>query len=127
MEMSSRNKFFLLLVSILMFNTSFQARTPRKLFLFGKGQLGFQTQLQWLENDSLGVTERDVKIEAAEFNSELAKRYHIKSSEFTILLIGRDGGEKYRTHAPITTKRLFGIIDAMPMRQSEIQRKSGSR
>ncbi len=125
--MSSQNKFFLLLVSVLMINTSFQDFTPRKLLLFGKGQLAFQTQLQWLEIESLEVTERDLKIEAVEFNSELAKRFHIKSGQFTILLIGRDGGEKYRTHEPVTTKRLFGIIDAMPMRQSEIQHKRGSR
>jgi Domain of unknown function (DUF4174) len=124
--MSSRNKSFLLLVSVLMINTSFQDFTPRKLLLFGKGQLAFQKQLQWLEIDSLGVTERDLKIEAVEFNSELAKRFHIKSGEFTVLLIGRDGGEKYRTHEPVTTKRLFGTIDAMPMRQSEIQKKKGS-
>jgi hypothetical protein len=124
--MLSKHKFFLPLVLVLMFNTSFQARTPRKLLLFGKGQVEFQTQLQWFEKDSLGVTERDLKIEVVEFNSELAKRFDIKSGEFTVLLIGRDGGEKYRTHAPVTTKRLFGIIDAMPMRQSEIQSKSDS-
>jgi hypothetical protein len=124
--MLSKHKFFLPLVSVLIFNTSFQVLTSRKLLLFGKGQVEFQTQLQWLEKDSLEVTERDLKIEAVEFNNELAKRYHIKSGEFTVLLIGRDGGEKYRTHAPVTTKRLFGIIDAMPMRKSEIQHKRGS-
>jgi hypothetical protein len=124
--MSSRNKSFLLLVSILMVNFSFQDFTPRKLLLFGKGQLAFQTQLQWLEIDSLRITERDLKIEAVELNNALAKRYHIKSGQFTLLLIGRDGGEKYRTHKPVTTQKLFDIIDAMPMRQSEIQNKSGS-
>jgi Domain of unknown function (DUF4174) len=126
MEMLSKHNFFLPLVLVLMFNTSFQAVTPRKLFLFGKGQLEFQTQLRWLEKDSLGVTERDLKIEAVEFNNGLAERYHIKSGQFTLLLIGRDGTEKYRTHAPITTQKLFGIIDEMPMRKSEIQNKNAS-
>jgi hypothetical protein len=124
--MLSKHNFFLPLVLVLMFNTSFQAVTPRKLLLFGKGQLEFQTQLRWLEKDSLGVTERDLKIEAVEFNNGLAKRYHIKSGQFTLLLIGRDGTEKYRTYAPITTQKLFGIIDEMPMRKSEIQHKSAS-
>jgi hypothetical protein len=109
-----------------MINISFQALTPRKLLLFGKGQLAFQRQLQWLEKDSLGVTERDLKIEAVEFNNAMAKRYHIKSGQFTLLLIGRDGIEKYRTHAPVTTQKLFGIIDEMPMRKSEIQNKNAS-
>lgn len=124
--MLSRNKFFLTLILVLMINTSFQAFTPRKLLLFGKGQHEFQKQMQWLEKDSLGVTERDLKIEGVEFNDELAKRYHIKSGQFTILLIGRDGGEKYRAHVPVTTQKLFGIIDTMPMRKSEIQNKSGA-
>jgi hypothetical protein len=124
--MLSKHNFFLPLILVLIFSISFQSLKPRKLLLFGKGQVEFQTQLQWLEKDSLGVTERELKIEAVKFNSELAKRHHIKSGQFTILLIGRDGSEKYRTHEPVTTKRLFGIIDAMPMRQSEIQSKSGS-
>ena len=124
--MSSRNKSLLLLASVLMINISFQDFTPRRLLLFGKGQIALQTQLRWLEKDSLGVTEREIKIETVEFNNELAKRYHVKSGQFTVLLIGRDGGEKYRTHEPVTTKKLFGIIDAMPMRQSEIRNKKGS-
>lgn len=124
--MLSRNNSLLLVVLVLMINISFQDFTSRKLLLFGKGQLAFQTQLQWLEIDSLGVTERDLKIEAVEFNSELAKRYHIKSGQFTVLLIGRDGDEKYKAHEPVTTKKLFGIIDAMPMRQSKIRKKKGS-
>ncbi len=125
--MSSRNKFYLLLVLVLMINVSFQDLTPRRLLLFGKGQFAFQTQMRWLEKDSLGVAEREIKIESIEFNSELAKRYHVKSGQFTVLLIGRDGGEKYRAHEPVTTKRLFGIIDAMPTRQLEIREKRGSR
>lgn len=124
--MSSRNMVFLLLISALMINFSFQDFTPRKLLLFGKGQLALQTQLQWLEKDSLEVSKRDLKIETVEFNSELAKRYHIKSGQFPVMLIGRDGGEKYRTHEPVTTKKLFDIVDAMPMRQSEIQNKKNS-
>ncbi len=125
--MSSRNKFYLPLVLVLTINVSFQDLTPRRLLLFGKGQFAFQTQKRWLEKDSLGVAEREIRIEKAEFNSELAKRYHIKSGQFTVLLIGKDGGEKFRGNEAVTAKRLFGIIDAMPMRQLEIREKRGSR
>ena len=82
--------------------------------------------MRWLEKDSLGVTEREIRIESIEFNNDLAKRYHIKTGQFTVLLIGKDGGEKYRAHEPLTTYRLFGIIDAMPMRQLENREKTGS-
>ena len=50
------------------------------------------------------------------------KRFGIKPSEFTVLLIGKDGGEKLRSHQPIPWDKLQSTIDAMPMRQDEMQR-----
>jgi hypothetical protein len=38
-----------------------------------------------------------------------------------ILLIGKDGGEKYRSTSPVAPEALFRIIDAMPMRQAEMR------
>ncbi|WKV11938.1 DUF4174 domain-containing protein [Marivirga harenae] len=37
------------------------------------------------------------------------------------LLIGKDGGVKSRRISPITNKKLFETIDAMPMRQREMR------
>ncbi|WP_340153321.1 DUF4174 domain-containing protein [uncultured Marivirga sp.] len=37
------------------------------------------------------------------------------------LLIGKDGGVKLRSISPITNKKLFETIDAMPMRQREMR------
>ncbi|RYG45300.1 DUF4174 domain-containing protein [bacterium] len=39
---------------------------------------------------------------------------------FSVALIGKDGGVKLRRTEPIDSKELFGIIDAMPMRQEEM-------
>jgi hypothetical protein len=38
---------------------------------------------------------------------------------FTVLLIGKDGGEKLRQHTSIPIDKL----DAMPMRQAEMRRQ----
>ncbi|MGI4980787.1 MAG: DUF4174 domain-containing protein [Janthinobacterium lividum] len=50
-------------------------------------------------------------------------RFHVKAGEFTVILIGRDGGEKLRSHQPILWETLQHTIDAMPMRQGEMRRK----
>lgn len=51
------------------------------------------------------------------------KRFDIKPGEFTVILIGKDGGEKLRSHQPISWEKLQSTIDAMPMRQDEMQRR----
>ena len=40
---------------------------------------------------------------------------------FEAVLIGKDGGEKLRSMAPIPPGRLFETIDAMPMRRQEMR------
>jgi hypothetical protein len=53
--------------------------------------------------------------------AETRKRFHIAPGDFTILLIGKDGGEKLRRHTPITIQQLNEVIDAMPMRKDEMR------
>lgn len=55
---------------------------------------------------------------------ELRRRFHIAPSNFTVILIGKDGGEKLRRHIPISVEDLERNIDAMPMRRDEMRRKS---
>lgn len=51
----------------------------------------------------------------------LRHRFHIAPGDFTILLLGKDGGEKLRQQIPITLEKLNATIDAMPMRRDEIR------
>jgi hypothetical protein len=44
-----------------------------------------------------------------------------------LILIGKDGRKKLERHGPIELKKLFGIIDAMPMRQDELGRDDAAR
>lgn len=39
-------------------------------------------------------------------------------AEFAAVLVGKDGGVKWRGDAPADTNQLFALIDAMPMRRS---------
>ncbi len=53
----------------------------------------------------------------------LRRRFHVAASEFVIVLLGKDGGEKLRATTPITVARLNRTIDAMPMRQQEMRKR----
>lgn len=48
--------------------------------------------------------------------------FRITKSDFTALLIGKDGGVKLRSNEPLSlTDILYPTIDAMPMRRMEMQ------
>ena len=54
---------------------------------------------------------------------DLRARFRIQPSEFAVILLGKDGGEKLRQAVPITVEKLSATIDAMPMRQDEIRQR----
>lgn len=51
---------------------------------------------------------------------ELRSDFDISPSDFVVLLIGKDGDEKYRSDEFISSKKLFNEIDSMPMRKIEM-------
>lgn len=86
-----------------------------------------------LLNDSrVGLVDRDLKVIvvnpkshtslATAYSKHLYQVYKIEKDTFVVVLIGKDGTEKLRTSQPISPAELFRIIDAMPMRQSELKR-----
>ena len=52
------------------------------------------------------------------------KRLSLSETEFSVLLIGLDGGIKLRQDQIISREDLFAIIDGMPMRRSELRQKN---
>ncbi len=51
------------------------------------------------------------------------RRFHVSPEDFLVILIGKDGGAKFRSTKPVSIQELNAVIDAMPMRQDEIQAK----
>lgn len=58
---------------------------------------------------------------------ELRRRFGVAPDAFRALLVGKDGGAKLSSAEPIAAERLFGEIDAMPMRRDEMRRDGGAR
>ena len=51
---------------------------------------------------------------------EIRHRLGIKPEQFAVLLIGKDGGEKFRSYNAPDLDVVFALIDRMPMRQDEM-------
>ena len=101
----------------------------------------FQKQMQLFLEDKEGLEERDLivfqvfeeigimpskKTISNSDTEELKKQFDFSFAEnkFAVFLVGKDGGTKLKVENKILTlEKLFGTIDAMPMRQREMERK----
>ena len=54
----------------------------------------------------------------------LRKKFSIMPGQRVVILIGKDGGVKFRGALPVELSDIFSIIDAMPMRQREMRERS---
>ena len=96
-----------------------------------------KAQLDVLSADPKGLEERKVfvysvspkkyrtgtQVQRWNTGAELYSTLHQKD-DFEFLLIGLDGGVKHRQNKIMTLKKLYALIDGMPMRRAEMK-KSG--
>ncbi len=95
-----------------------------------------EIQIRTLKEHASAVQERDVvpvtvvynnpePATAASFAPEEAlavrRRFNVPPDMFTVILIGKDGGEKLRSSKPLSMEKLNETIDSMPMRQEEMK------
>ncbi len=111
---------------ILLFAPDFQNQTlERQLDFFQKNEEGLADRKLIVYQ----ITPDEVKKEGEllknkrELENEL-KKFKVKENEFTFILIGLDGGEKMRSLKVVPLDKLFGKIDRMPMRRSEIDQNN---
>ena len=98
------------------------------VLVFGNNPMLVQQQLAALQKDSSGLTERDLIVKQVKPGNNLYQTYHIIPNEpFTVILIGKDGGEKFRSSNILSTTQLFAMVDAMPMRQAEMRQTKNQK
>lgn len=116
--------FISIIISLFLLPNAMEQFTgKRQLLIFGlpHSKLVLQ-QLELLKKDAAGLEERDIVIILAAKENPIYKKYKVKASKpLTVILVGKDGGEKHRTHNVITADKLFSIVDAMPMRKAELR------
>lgn len=113
--------------------------SKRVIILFAESEesLPFVEQMQVLRDAEDGVLDRDLVIVellesgdsrcgnmkiSGDTAESLRNRFKAQAGVFHFILLGKDGGVKLRRDGPVSAEDLFGIIDAMPMRQQEMRR-----
>ena len=96
----------------------------------------YQTQIQLFDPEEAGFSDRDLILfrvldEGESYAGDeslssadadrLRERFEIAPGDFSVILVGKDGGEKRRDDTPVKTSAIFDEIDAMPMRQREMR------
>lgn len=96
----------------------------------------YKQQLKVLKNNHEGMIERDIvfysifdlsgidpeKNPLSESKVDSIRRVHqVPNADFTVLLIGKDGTEKMRSHKVVSAQELFALVDAMPTPKNAVQ------
>ena len=90
----------------------------RPVVVWGSGSLAIR-QRRILRHP--GTRERDIVVLAG--TPALARKLNVRPGAFLFVLVGKDGGVKLRSTKVVERRRLYEIIDAMPMRQGEMKRR----
>jgi hypothetical protein len=72
----------------------------------------YRTQAALLLPALAGLNERDFVVQI-----------QFGTTSFSVVIIGKDGGEKLRRTTPLSSEELFAIVDAMPMRRAEMRER----
>ncbi len=106
---------------------SAMAGTTRPLYVFAPTSTDARLVRQREINAaaSSGFRERDMVVTIVAGPGGARKRFGVSLGEFRVVLVGKDGGVKLSSAAPVSAAKLFGLIDSMPMRRLEM--RSGRR
>ena len=77
-------------------------------------------QIDRLEANAADLEDRRTVV-IVDTGTDSALRARFRPAGFTVVLIGLDGAEKFRSDTVIDPDRLDALIDAMPMRQREVR------
>jgi hypothetical protein len=55
--------------------------------------------------------------------AEIRRRFEVHEDGFAVVLVGKDGTEKFRSAEPIEPEIIFDIVDGMPMRRREMRER----
>lgn len=94
--------------------------TNRIIVLFGsESDRLLIEQKKLLAANTKALLERDIKMIVADKN--LRQKLNLKNDFKGLLLIGKDGGIKFKQEFIVPPEKIFTIIDGMPMRKAELQ------
>ncbi len=114
------------IILFILFGSFAQQNQQRNIWIFATeaGNASFITQKSIWAKDAAGLKERDIQVHEViglKANQAVFKKYKASAQKFTFVLFGKDGGEKLRSHEPVSLEKLYQTIDDMPMRKAEMK------
>jgi hypothetical protein len=87
----------------------------------------FKRQMAILDAHRHALTGYDITVVPATGPAAgLRRKLGLPAQGFAVALVGKDGGVKETWSQPVEPGRIFALIDKMPMRQDEVQRRRGA-
>ena len=87
-------------------------------------------QQEMIRQSQSGIEERGLEVlelvpggNAATLREDLLRKFGVEAGSYTLLLLGKDGLEKYRSPKATPLEEVFKIIDQMPMRRQEMRKQ----
>lgn len=103
------------------------SKRPILIFASSGEDAAYGRQVAILKSDLPGLVERDIVVLSDIDSRDVGDlREALQIEGFEVVLIGKDGGVKLRSKTPVDLNQLFARIDAMPMRQREMQSRPRS-
>jgi hypothetical protein len=100
------------------------------VFAAGDNDPYFAKQLGIISKNEQGIRERDLAVldltptsKHAAQREELLAKFGVEESAYTLILLGKDGLEKFRSQKYVPMEDIFRIIDQMPMRRQEMRKQ----
>jgi hypothetical protein len=118
---------FTILLSTFAVLLSAQQSGYRRILIFApdSSNVSFKNQNRIFQTENSACVERDIIVESYIFKGKgvhFFNKYQVSKSDFTLLLIGKDGFVKLRSKEVIAAKRIYALVDAMPMRKDEMRK-----
>ena len=87
-------------------------------------------QQEMIRESRPGIAERQIEVlevvpggNASAKREDLLRKFGVEAGSYTLLLLGKDGQEKYRSQKAVPLEEVFRIIDQMPMRRQEMRKQ----
>jgi hypothetical protein len=98
----------------------------RPVIVFGsEDNNAFRKQVAIFNRALAGFRERDIVLIPVLNHGkrhDLWGAYSVEPDSFEVLLVGKDGGVKFRSSEVVSPEEIFRLVDAMPMRREEMRR-----
>lgn len=93
----------------------------RVVLLRSQDEVHLNNQRELFDRSPKAYQDRDLVIVSG-LEEDIVEEFDM-INEFDLVLIGKDGGVKYRSHGVTNPEKIYTLVDQMPQRRSEMENR----